>query len=58
MSNSNDENIPLPQGPWGFPGLPGGSTGGHSQAPSARKKMQSRRREQQAKVSRKINRHK
>jgi hypothetical protein len=58
MGDSCDERLPLPEGPFGLPGFSGytGSKGTHT--PAGKKKEQSRRREEQVRKSRKINRRK
>lgn len=58
-SDNDNEHIPLPQGPFGLPGMGGGgSAHDGTSTPPAKKKQETRRKEAQAKKSRKINRHK
>ena len=59
MSDYENEQLPLPLGPFGLPGMSNGRSaheGTHT--PSDKKKQKARHREEQAKKSRKINRHK
>ena len=57
MSDSNDGRPPLPEGPWGFPGMSGDSSEKKTDTPAGKKIQRNRSREKQAKLSRKINRH-
>lgn len=59
MDKSENEQLPLPQGPFGLPGMSDGSSaheGTHT--PPEKKKQKARHREEQAKKSRKTNRPK
>jgi hypothetical protein len=59
MNNSENEQLPLPQGPFGLPGMGGGgSAHDGTRTPPDKKQKQTRRKEDQAKKSRKINRPK
>jgi hypothetical protein len=58
MSESNEGNVPLPQGPWGLPGMGESHGGDQTHVPADKKKQHNRSREKQAKKSRKINRGK
>jgi hypothetical protein len=55
----SEGDLPLPQGPWGFPGIGGAPGGGEpTHTPSDKKKQHNRRREREAKKSRQKNRKK
>lgn len=59
MSDSDNEQLPLPQQPFGLPGMSDGSPaheGTHT--PPEKKQKKTRQGEEQAKKSRKINRPK
>lgn len=58
MSDSQSDNLPLPEGPYGLPGMGSKAEGNGTHSPAGKKKQRNRRREDQAKRSRKINRHK
>jgi len=58
MSDSSGDQLPLPQDPFGLPGIGEHTSSDRTHTPAGKKKERNRRREQQAKRSRKINRHK